>query len=116
LLADLKTFALLQRHESRDPGVIGAAEALELVAGRRAPVLGATRLQPGQPADFLLLRADSPELSLGELSAGLVYAASGHAVDTCVVAGRPLMRGGVVEGADEVLAKALERARGLGLA
>jgi 5-methylthioadenosine/S-adenosylhomocysteine deaminase len=116
LLADLKAFALLQRHQSRDPAVIGAAEALELGTGQRAPLLGGEALRAGGPADFLLVRADSPELSLGELAAGLVYAASGHVVDTCVVAGQPLMRGGLVEGAEEVLAKALERARRLGLA
>lgn len=115
LLADLKTFALLQRHQSRDPGVIGAAEALELATGRRAPLLGGGAMRPGDPADFLLVPADSPELSVGELDAGLVYAASGHAVDTCVVAGRPLMRAGIIEGAGEVLAKAMERAHRLGL-
>lgn len=117
LLADLKTFALLQRNEAIDTAVLPAAEAWALATGRRAPLLGAgSGLEPGEPADFLLMRADAPELSLGELAAGLVYAASGRAVDTCVVAGRPLMRGGVVEGADEVVAKAVERARRLGLA
>ena len=49
------------------------------------------------------------------LDAGLVYAASGAIVDTTVVAGRVLMRGGVVEGADEVVARARERAQGLGI-
>jgi 5-methylthioadenosine/S-adenosylhomocysteine deaminase len=115
LLADLKTFALLQRNESRDPSILTATEALELASGQRAPLLGGVALRPGGPADFLLVRAGSPELSLGELAAGLVYAASGHVVDTCVVAGRPLMRGGLIEDADEVLARAVERARGLGL-
>jgi 5-methylthioadenosine/S-adenosylhomocysteine deaminase len=45
----------------------------------------------------------------------LVYAASGSIVDTTVVAGRALMRGGVVEGTDEVVARARERADRLGL-
>ena len=116
LLADLKAFALLQRHQARDPAVVGAAEALELASGARAPLLGARPLQAGEPADFLLVRGDSAELGIGDLEAGLVYAASGRVVDTCVVAGRALMRGGAVEGADEVLAKTLERARRLGLA
>ena len=116
LLADLKAFALLQRHQARDPSVLGAAEALELATGTQAPLLGARPLRAGEPADFLLVRGDSAELSIGDLAAGLVYAASGRVVDTCVVAGRALMRGGAVEGADEVLAKTLERARRLGLA
>lgn len=117
LLADLKTFALLQKYEAGDPAAVSATEAWEIAIGGRAPLLGAgSGLAAGEPADFLLLRRDAPELSLGDLTAGLVYAASGAVVDTCVVAGRPLMRAGTVEGADEVLAKALERARGLGLA
>jgi 5-methylthioadenosine/S-adenosylhomocysteine deaminase len=116
LLSDLKTFALLQRNEARDPTVLSAAEALEVASGARAPLLGGTALAPGQPADFLLVRGDSAQLGLGDLEAGLVYAASGELVDTSVVGGRVLMRGGVVEGAEEVLAKTLERARRLGLA
>ena len=64
---------------------------------------------------FLLLRSDAPELAIGDLTADLVYAASGAVVDTTVVNGKVLMRGGVIEGADEVLARAVERARGLGL-
>jgi 5-methylthioadenosine/S-adenosylhomocysteine deaminase len=117
LLADAKTFALLQKNEARDPAAVTAQEVWEVATGRRAPLLGASgRLAPGAPADFLLLRANAPELSLGELTADLVYAAAGGAVDTCVVDGRPLMRGGAIEGADEVIAKAVERARRLGLA
>jgi 5-methylthioadenosine/S-adenosylhomocysteine deaminase len=116
LFAELKTFALLQKHEAGDPGAIGAREAWEIAAGRRAPLLGGGRLEVGGPADFLLLRRDAPELSLGELSDGLVYSASGSVVDTTVVAGRVLMRGGEVESAEEVLARAMERARRLGIA
>jgi 5-methylthioadenosine/S-adenosylhomocysteine deaminase len=72
-------------------------------------------LVPGAPADFLLLHRDAYETGLGDLASDLVYAASGSIVDTTVVAGRVLMRGGEVEGATEVLTQAAERARGLGL-
>jgi 5-methylthioadenosine/S-adenosylhomocysteine deaminase len=117
LFADMKVFALLQKHEARDSAAVTAQETWELATGRRAPLLGAAHgLEVGQPADFLLLRAGVPELSFGELPAALVYAASGAVVDTTVVAGRVLMRGGKVEGTEEVLARALERARRLGLA
>jgi 5-methylthioadenosine/S-adenosylhomocysteine deaminase len=117
LLSDLKTFALLQKNEEGDPAAVPAAEAWEVATGVRAPLLGASgRLAPGEPADFLLLRADATELSLGDLVAGLVYAAAGSVVDTTVVAGRVLMRGGVVEDAEEVIARAVDRAGRLGLA
>ena len=116
LFADMKTFALLQKGAARDPAAVSAAEAWGLATGRCSPLLGrAGRLAPGEPADFLLL-ADAPELALGDFTSALVYAASGRVVDTTVVAGRVLMRGGRVEGSDEVLARARERASRLGLA
>lgn len=115
LLADLKLFALAQKHAAGDPTAIDAAEAWAVATGARAPLLGATRLEPGAPADLLLLRRDSPELGIGDLASDLVYAASGAAVDTTVVAGRVLMRGGEVPGLDEIVANAAQRARRLGL-
>jgi 5-methylthioadenosine/S-adenosylhomocysteine deaminase len=69
----------------------------------------------GGRADFLLLRRDSPELSLGDLHSDLVYAASGSIVDTTVVAGRVLMRDGEVPGVDEIVSRAVERSRRLGI-
>jgi 5-methylthioadenosine/S-adenosylhomocysteine deaminase len=117
LLQDVKFLSLLQKHEARDPAALPAREAWEVATGRRAPLLGVSgRIEAGEPADFLLVRTDSPQLMLGDLVANLVYAAAGCVVDTTVVAGRVLMRGGVVEGADEVRARATERARRLGIA
>ena len=116
LLADLKAFALIQKHAAADPTAIDAAEAWAVATGARAPLLGAGEpLRPGAPADFLLLAADAPELGIGDLAADLVYAASGAAVDTVVVGGRVLMRGGELPELAEVLARAGERARRLGL-
>jgi 5-methylthioadenosine/S-adenosylhomocysteine deaminase len=117
LLSDLKAFALLQRHASGDPTVLPAAEAVRVATGARSALLGgsAEPLSAGAPADFLLLRGDSPELGIGDLASDLVYAASGSVVDTTVVAGRVLMRGGEVEGTAEIVARAAERARRLGI-
>jgi len=117
LLSDLKTFALTQRHAAGDATVIPAGEALEIATGARAPLLvgGAKPLTAGAPADFLLLRGDSPELGVGDLASDLVYAASGAVVDTTVVAGRMLMRGGEVEGIADIVAQARERTFRLGI-
>jgi len=131
LLADLKVFALTQRQAAGDPTVLPAAEAWEVALGARAPQLrgedglaanrgeargvGGQLLSPGAPADFLLLRRDAPEIGLGDLASDLVYAAGGAVVDTTVVAGRVLMRGGEVEGEEEILARARERAARLGI-
>ncbi len=117
LFADMKVFALVQKHAANDAAAIDAMQTWEIATGRQAPLLGAApALEAGQPADFLLLRAGAPELSFGELPAALVYAASGGVVDTTVVAGRALMRNGEIDDAEEVLAQAVERARRLGLA
>ena len=69
----------------------------------------------GEPADFLLVRTEVPELSLGDFTADLVYAASGSVVDTTVVDGVVLMRNGVIDDEDEVRARAVEQARRLGI-
>jgi 5-methylthioadenosine/S-adenosylhomocysteine deaminase len=116
LFADLKLFALAQKHAAADPTAIEAAEAWTIATGGWAPLLGAGEpLGVGAPADFLLLRPRSPELGIGDLVSDLVYAASGSVVDTTVVGGRVLMRGGEVPGVEEIVVKTVERARGLGL-
>ena len=106
LLADLKLFALAQRHAAADATAIAVDDAWAIATGAKAPLLGATPLAVGEPADFLLLDPAAPELAIGELAADLVYAAAGAAVDTVVVAGRVLMRGGIQPERDEIVAKA----------
>ncbi len=115
LMSDLKVFALAQKHAAADPTAIDAAEAWAVATGARAPLLGAEPLTVGAAADFLLLASHSAELGIGDLTAGLVYAASGSVVDTTVVAGRVLMRAGRVPELEEIVSRAAERARRLGL-
>lgn len=115
LLADAKHLALLQKHTAADASVADAEEVLAILTGARAPLLGAAGLVPGAPADFVLVRTETPELGIGSLAAGMIYAASGHVVDTTVVAGRVLMRSGTVEGMGEILDRARERAARIGL-
>jgi 5-methylthioadenosine/S-adenosylhomocysteine deaminase len=115
LLADLKLFALSQKHAAADPTAIIAEDAWAVATGARAPRLGATELAVGAPADFLLPRPGASELSFGELASDLVYAAAGSMVGTTVVAGEVLVRDGEAPELAEVVARARERASGLGL-
>jgi 5-methylthioadenosine/S-adenosylhomocysteine deaminase len=115
LLQDVKCLSLIQKHTAGDPAAMPAPEAWAVATGQRAPLLGAGRLVVGEPADFVLVRCDAPEMTPGDLIANLVYAASGSVVDTTVVAGRALMRGGEIEGEEEVRAGALASARRLGV-
>jgi 5-methylthioadenosine/S-adenosylhomocysteine deaminase len=116
LFQDVKHLALIQKHAERDPAAMPATEAWAVATGQRAPFLGQSgRVAVGDPADFLLVRNDAPELTPGELVANLVYAATGAVVDTTVVAGRVLMHRGEVPGEDEVRAGVLASARRLGV-
>jgi len=110
LFEEAKLLALAQKHAAGDPAVLPAAEALAIARGQRSPMLGGGALAPGAPADFILIRSDHPELSAGDRDAGLVYAATGAAVDTMVIAGRVLMRNREVAGAGEAIAEVRERA------
>lgn len=116
LFTDLKTFALVQKDTAADATAIAAEEAWAIATGQRAPLLGAGEpLTVGAAADFLLLRPGAPELAIGELASNLVYAATGAVVETAVVGGRPLMRDGEPPELEEIVARAAERALGLGL-
>jgi 5-methylthioadenosine/S-adenosylhomocysteine deaminase len=89
----------------------------EIGTGARSPLSPESgKLDVGELADFLLLRTDVPELTLGDPTANLVYATSGpQVVDTTVVAGRVLMRGGEIDGLAEIRARVQERAKRLGI-
>jgi 5-methylthioadenosine/S-adenosylhomocysteine deaminase len=106
LLADLKIFTLVQKHGSYDPTTLPALTALEIAQGRHSPILPSSPLEPGAPADFLLVDTRRPEMNPGDLVDNLVYAANGDAVDTTVIAGRVVMRHREIDGADEVVAEA----------
>ncbi len=113
LLAELKMFALIQKHSSHDPTALPAAEALAIAQGRRSAVLGGVPVAVGAPADFLLIDTSLPEMNPGALVDNLVYAASGAVVDTTVVAGAVLMRHRHIDGVDEVIGRARECAERL---
>ena len=65
------------------------------------------------PADFILVDLARPEMATGDPISNLVYAATGSAVHTLVVAGEVVSRGGRVEDEEEVVARAAEAAHRL---
>jgi 5-methylthioadenosine/S-adenosylhomocysteine deaminase len=111
LLDDMKVLALLQKHASRDPAVLPAAEVWDVACGALAPELGGTPVAVGAPADFLLVDPSPVEMTPGPLVEALVYATSSAAVDTVVVDGSVLMRGRHIEGEEEVRERAGESAQ-----
>lgn len=124
LLADLKAFALIQRHAAADAEAIPMKEAWAIATGRRSDLVGgfcrpslpaSDPLTVGSPADFIIFDPQAPELALGDLTSNLIYSIAGSAVKDTVVDGRVLMRNRLVEDQEEILIKAGERARRLGL-
>ena len=113
LFQDMKVLALAQKFASDDPSTLPAAETLAIASGQRSSRLGGRPVEVGAPADFVVIRNESPEVSPGDLTANLVYAATGAVVDTTVVAGRVLMRNREIDGADEIVAEARARAERL---
>ncbi len=113
MFEEAKIFALLQKHQAVDPSVSPAGEVLALARGERSKLISGTPLAEGQPADFLLLDLQVPQMAAGDLDARLVYGAPSSAVDTAVVAGSVVMRGREVPGAEEALAEVRERSQRL---
>lgn len=110
LFQDMKVLSLLQKHVTDDPAVLPAPEVLALASGQRSAVLDGRALEVGARADFLLIDTESPELGTGDLTANLVYAATGHCVDTAVVDGHVVMRHREVPGHREILDECRARA------
>jgi 5-methylthioadenosine/S-adenosylhomocysteine deaminase len=106
LLAELKTFTLLQKHTAADAAVLPAADAWAIATGAAAPALLGTPIAVGAPADFALVDTTTPELAPAPLVDGLVYSGTGAAVRSVVVAGSVLMRDRRVDDEDEIRTRA----------
>ncbi len=111
LFHEMKLTALLNKVRLRNPEVMPAWEVLRMatIEGARAIGLGDTvgSLEAGKQADVILIDLDALNLSpvveapVRNIVPNLVYAATGHEVDTAIVAGRVLMEGRRLLTADE---------------
>jgi 5-methylthioadenosine/S-adenosylhomocysteine deaminase len=93
----MKLAALMQKHATGDATNLPAAEAFAMATVEGAAALGinAGLVEPGKLADLLILDLDRPYLWPGhDLIADLVYAAKADCVDTVIVDGRVVLRGG----------------------
>ena len=118
----VKLTALFNKIKYRDPSVMPAWNVLRMatIEGGRAVGLGdeIDSLEVGKQADLILVDLKALNLSpvleapIRNIVPNLVYAGSGHEVKTVMVAGRILVRDGVVLAADEgaVRAEAQEHA------
>ncbi len=116
LFEEMKIAALLAKHQSGDPTVLPAPEALALATTHAAGVFGlaAGALEPGRLADIILVDLDHPLLFPGhDLIADLVYSAAGRAVTTTICDGQVLMDRGVIADEADIRREVSERLRRL---
>lgn len=109
----MKFAALLQKSYRVCQTVLPAPEAFAMATceGAKALRLDAGEIAEGKLADIVLVDLNRPELTPHyNLASDLVYSANGSCVDTVICDGKVLMRGGRVDGEEEILSKAAETA------
>ena len=97
----MRQAAFLHKLVSKDPRVVSARTALEMATIGGARVIGREKqlgsLEAGKLADLLVVRMDQPrQTPMYDPVSHLVYTTRGDDVDTTIVNGRVLMRGGKV--------------------
>jgi 5-methylthioadenosine/S-adenosylhomocysteine deaminase len=113
MLETAKFASLLQKFYNDSPVVLPASEALEMITvqGARAFGLESGVIEAGMWADIALVDLNNPQLIPHfHLASDLIYAANGSCIDTLICDGRILMQGHRVEGEEEIMAKAREKA------
>lgn len=113
MLESAKFASLLQKFHTGDPVMMPAPEALELITtqGARAFGLESGLIEAGMWADIALVDLNHPQLTPHfHLASDIIYAANGSCVDTLICDGRILMQGRRIEGEEEIIAKAREKA------
>jgi 5-methylthioadenosine/S-adenosylhomocysteine deaminase len=104
LIEEMKIVALVQKHRSGDPTCLPAREALGLAttAPAEAFCLGSGKIEPGAPADLMLVDFGAPATQpVHDPVSNLVYAANANSVHTTICDGVVLMHDRIVEIADE---------------
>jgi len=116
IFEEMKVAALLQKHQTGDPTVLPASEALQMATlwGYRALGFEGGALTPGHPADIIAVDLQGPCSAPGHnLVSDIVYSCSGHSVKHTVVAGQVLMENPQIPGLEEILEGARAAARRL---
>ncbi|MHA1587831.1 MAG: amidohydrolase family protein [Candidatus Thorarchaeota archaeon] len=120
MVREMRLAALIHKPIANDPLVVSAEDVIEMATLGGAVAMGISdivgSLEPGKHADLILV--DMSDLGLTPNTnpvSNLVYAGSGHAVDTVIVNGRLLMRNRELLTMDEaeVKKKALRHSKDL---
>jgi 5-methylthioadenosine/S-adenosylhomocysteine deaminase len=116
MLGEMKTAALRGKDLTGDPKAMKAADVFRAATRSGAEAFGidAGVIEPGRLADCMLVDLNNHNLVPGfNLISDMVYAADSSCIDTVVCDGRILMRGGHVDGEEEIVSEAREAAKRL---
>ncbi len=108
MFEEMKFASLLAKLGTMDPTALSARDTLDLatVNGARMFGLDGGRIASGMLADCVLIDLNHARMTPGfNLVSDVVYSAGGGCVDTTICDGRVLMRGGKVDGEEEILAQ-----------
>lgn len=108
MIEEMKIASLLAKVTAMDPTLFPAQEVLDAATlnGARMYGLDGGRIATGMLADCILVDLDHQRMVPGHnLVSNLVYSAGSSCVDTVICDGRVLMRGGRVDGEEEILAQ-----------
>lgn len=109
MFEEMKFAALLQKFYWNSDTLLPADEALAMATTNGAKALGIPTgtLQPGRPADIVLIDAATPSMvPMHNAVSNIVYSCTGGAVDTVICDGCILMAEKVIPGEAEILEKA----------
>ncbi len=122
MFEEMRVAYLLHKVAREDPRVLPADQLVDMVMNRNAALaqqfLGQTfgRLEPGAAADIILVDYDPPTpLTVDNFPWHIMFGFDGRKVDTTIVAGRILMRHGIIPhlDAERIYARAREVAQGV---
>ena len=106
MIREMKIAAIIQKGRMLDSKVMPATSVLEMATMNGARAMGMQKevgsIEVGKRADIVLIDLKKPHLvPYGDVVSNIVYSAMGSDVDTVLVDGRVLLRGGKVLTLDE---------------
>ena len=116
MLGEMKTVALRGKDITGDPKAMKAADVFRAATRSGAEAFGidAGVIEEGRLADCILVDLNNHNLAPGfNLISDMVYAADSSCIDTVICDGRILMRGGHIDGEEEIISEARETAKRL---
>lgn len=114
-LSDLRLVTMAHQGNHRDPGVLMAQEALDMVTIEAARTIRKENelgsIEAGKLADIALVDLDQPQFTpMPNVISGLVYQSLGTEIDTVLCNGEVVVENGSVTGIDAAFPELRERA------